>query len=162
MFGKKFLAVVDWCFPRGHTLNKIFNRNTIKISLSSTSNVKHLIDSQKKRLLAAYSPSLASAKTKLRNCRKKGECPLNGQCLTSGVVYQAKIRRKDNDKFETYVGLTTDDFKTRYRNHKTSFENKTYRNSTELSKHVWSLKDNNIEHEITWQIVCLAKPYSYN
>ena len=83
-----------------------------------------------KRLLAAYSPSLESAKTKLCNCRKKGEC------LTSGVVYQAKIRRKDNDKFETYVGLTADDFKKRYRNHKTSFEHKSYRNSTELSKHV--------------------------
>ena len=41
-----------------------------------------------------------------------------------------------------------------------SFENKTYRNSTELSKHIWSLKDNNIEHEITWQIVCRTKPYS--
>ena len=91
---------------------------------------------------------------------KKGECPSNGQCLTSGIVYQAKIRRKDNDKFETYVSLTADDFKTRYRNHKTSFENKTYRNSTELSKHVWLLKDNNIQHEITWQIVCRAKPYS--
>ena len=62
----------------------------------------------------------------------------------TGVVHQAKIRRKDNGKFETYVGLTADDFKTRYRNHKTSFENKTYRHSTELSKHVWSLKDNNI------------------
>ena len=93
--GKKFLALVDRCFPRGHTLNKIFNRNTIKISYSCMSNVKQLIDSHNKRLLAAYSPSLESAKTKLCNCRKKGEC------LTSGVVYQAKIRRKDNDKFET-------------------------------------------------------------
>ena len=27
--GKKFLALVDRCFPRGHTLNKIFNLNTI-------------------------------------------------------------------------------------------------------------------------------------
>ena len=151
---------MDRCFPRGHTLNKIFNRNTIKISYSCMSNVKQLIDSHNKRLLAAYSPSLESAKTKLCNCRKKGECPLSGQCLTSGVVYQAKIRRKDNDKFETYVGLKADAFKTRYRNHKTSFENKTYRNSTELSKHVWSLKDHNIEHEITWQIVCRTKLYS--
>ena len=158
--GKKFLALVDRCSHRGHTLNTIFNRNTIKISYSCMSNVKQLIDSHNKRLLAAYNPSLESAKTKLCNCRKKGECPLNGQCLTSGVVYQAKIRRKDNDKFETYVGLTADNFKTRYRNHKTSFEHKSYRNSTELSKHVWSLKDSNIEHEITWQIVCRAKPYS--
>ena len=90
-------------------------------------------------MISVTCPSLESAKTKLCNCRKKGECPLNGQSLTSGVVYQAKIRRKDNDKFETYVGLTADDFKTRYRNHKTSFEHKSYRNSTELSKHVWLL-----------------------
>ena len=33
-------------------------------------------------------------------------------------------------------------------------------NSTELSKYVWSLKDNNINHIITWQIIARAKPYS--
>ena len=34
------------------------------------------------------------------------------------------------------------------------------RNSTELSKYVWSLKDNNINHVITWQIIARAKPYN--
>ena len=42
---------------------------------------------------------------------------------------------------ESYVGLTEGDFKTRYRNHKASFSNASKRSNTELSKHIWSLKD---------------------
>ena len=34
------------------------------------------------------------------------------------------------------------------------------RNSTELSKYAWSLKDNNINHVITWKIIARAKPYN--
>ena len=64
-----------WPVLGGHTLNKIFNRNTIKISYSCKSNVKQLIDSHNKRLLAAYIPSLESAKTKLCNYRKKASAP---------------------------------------------------------------------------------------
>ena len=41
-----------------------------------------------------------------------------------------------------------------------SFRNIASRNSTELSKYVWSLKDNNINHVITWQIIARAKPYN--
>ena len=65
-----------------------------------------------------------------------------------------------NNTHETYVGLTENDFKTRYRNHTASFRNIASRNSTELSKYVWSLKDNNINHVITWQIIARAKPYN--
>ena len=82
------------------------------------------------------------------------------QALQAAVSYQAKVTRTDNNTHETYVGLTENDFKTRYRNHTASFRNIASRNSTELSKYVWSLKDNNINHVITWQVIARAKPYN--
>ena len=58
------------------------------------------------------------------------------------------------------IGLTENDFKTRYRNHTASFRHAKHRNSTELSKHIWTLKDNNIDHSISWRI--LSSSSSYN
>ena len=40
------------------------------------------------------------------------------------------------------------------------FRHAKHRNSTELSKHTWTLKDNNIEHFISWRI--LSSRSSYN
>ena len=80
------------------------------------------------------------------NCRQKNTCPLDGNCLQSSVIYQATVTRKDNNTTETYIGLTENDFKTRYINHTASFRHAKHRNSTERIKHIWTLKDNNIEH----------------
>ena len=35
-----------------------------------------------------------------------------------------------------------------------------HRNSTELSKHIWILKDNNIAHFISWRILSSRSPYN--
>ena len=45
---------------------------------------------------------------------------------------------------ETYVGLTENTLKTRYHNHTSSFRNKSNKNATELSKHIWKLKASNM------------------
>ena len=37
---------------------------------------------------------------------------------------------------------------------------KTPRNSTEFSKHIWTLKDNNVAHDILWNIITHRKPYN--
>ena len=42
--GKTFLKIVGEEFPLGHTLHRIFNLNTIKISYSCMKNVKQVID----------------------------------------------------------------------------------------------------------------------
>lgn len=159
--GKRFLSLVDKCFPEGHNLRPIFNRNTIKISYSCMSNIKQIIDCQNKHNQMTDNNNTPECEnTKTCNCRKKDTCPLSGNCLQSAVIYQAKVTRKDNDTHETYVGLTENDFKTRYRNHTSSFRNASSRNSTELSKHIWQLKDKNIDHKITWRILARARPYS--
>jgi hypothetical protein len=42
-------------------------------------------------------------------------------CLTKDLVYQAKVKTKDNNDIKTYIGMTATTFKERYRNHKKSF-----------------------------------------
>ena len=87
-------------------------------------------------------------------------CPLAGNCLQPCVIYQAAVTRKDNNKKDTYIGLTENNFKTRYRNHTASFRHAKLRNSTELSKYIWTLKDNCIDHFISWRILSSHSPYS--
>ena len=70
------------------------------------------------------------------------------------------VTRKDSNTTETYIGLPENDFKTRYRNHTASFNHDKHRNSTELSKHIWTLKDNNIEYYISWRILSSHLPYN--
>lgn len=64
-------------------------------------------------------------------------------CLKESVVYQANVTTEDNNPTKTYMGLTENSFKIRYANHKASFNHSNKRHSTELSKHVWNLKDKN-------------------
>lgn len=159
--GKRFLSLIDKCFPEGHRLRTIFNRNTIKLSYSCMSNIKQIINRENKYKREKHNNNIPECEqNKKCNCRKKDTCPLNGNCLQSTVIYQAKVTRKDNNTHETYVGLTENDFKTRHRNHKSSFRNTSSRNSTELSKYIWQLKDRNIDFSTTWRILARAKPYS--
>ena len=74
--------------------------------------------------------------------------------------YQAIVTRDDNKEESSYVGLTEGKFKTRYANHSTSFRHENYRNSTQLRKHIWSLKDANVKFSIKWKILKKFKPYS--
>ena len=110
--GHKFLSLIDKHFPKDHSLRKIFNRNTIKISYSCMNNTKQIIDNHNKRILhSPYSSYTKDNKdgtstNKTCNCRQKNNCPLNGNCLQSSVVYQATVTRNDNSTSETYIGLT--------------------------------------------------------
>ena len=66
---------------------------------------------------------------------------MQNRCLAESIVYQATVTTNDGGAKQTYVGLTETTFKTRYNNHKASFTNPTKRNATELSKHIWDLKN---------------------
>ena len=78
---------------------------------------KHIINSSKH----ADKPADSASDIKSCNCRQKNACPLNGNCLQSSVIYQATVKRHNTNTSETYIGLTENDFKTRYRNHIASF-----------------------------------------
>ena len=121
-------------------------------------NVKQIIDGHNKAILKKSTLPPQDQSEKTCNCRKKDSCPLQGKCLLREVVYQAVV--ESENKTETYVGLTATDFKTRWRNHQTSFSSERSKNNTELSKHIWELKDQNKHYKITWKILAKAKAYS--
>ncbi len=92
------------------------------------------------------------------NCKSRDKCPLPGKCLTKSIVYQATVSTNDNKPDQTYVGLTSNSFKTRFVNHKTSFFYIKKKHATELSNHIWQLTDKKIK--IKWEIIKQASPYS--
>ena len=152
--GKAFFKIVNDCFPNEHILHKIFNRNTLKISYSCMPNIKDHIDAHNKRQMKKEQTQENEC-----NCRRKDNCPVDGKCLQASIVYQASVIAS-NQTTATYIGLSETSFKTRYNNHKQSFNKENLKNVTELSKHIWKLKQDKIEHRIKWTIVGKARAYN--
>ena len=159
--GQKFINMLETCFPPSHQLHKILNRNTVKISYSCMPNMKQVISSHNKATLQKDNHTETTTTTqKTCNCRQRTTCPLDGQCLTSGLIYQATVTQQDNDKDETYIGLTDNTFKTRYNGHTNSFRDERKRNATALSQHIWSLKDRGKDFKLGWRMVARGRAYS--
>ena len=117
--GSKFLKLIDKHFPNRSKLHSIFNRNTIKISYSCMPNIKSKIESHNSKIIKKN--KVDDNASKKCNCRDRGNCPLNGKCLSQGIIYQAIVTTDNNTS--TYVGLTGGPFKSRYHNHIKSFKN---------------------------------------
>ena len=77
------------------------------------------------------------------NCRIKNSSPLDAKCLTSQLIYQADVTNNLDDEYKYYLGLAETVFKEQYSNDKSLSNNENSKNSTELSKYVWSLRENN-------------------
>ena len=152
--GREFLRIVDQSFPQGHCLRPIFNRNTLKISYSCMPNIKNTIEAHNTRLMSKDRQTA----TPPCNCRNKNECPLNGECRSKEIVYQATV--VSENKEETYIGATATEFKQRYANHKQSFNKQSKQAATELSKHIWDLKSRKKDYTIKWKIVGRARAYT--
>ena len=73
--------------------------------------------------------------------------------MVSNIIYKSEIMTTDNADTKQHIGMTSGEFKTRYRNHTKSFRDKKYANETELSKHVWELKKTCRNYEIKWSIL---------
>ena len=87
------------------------------------------------------------------------KCPVNGACLTQGVVYQATVKRGDNAATETYTGLTSRTFKARFYEHTQDFNHQS-RDGTGLSHYVWKLKNNNTPYSISWQLITRSPSFN--
>ena len=118
-------------------------------------NLKNIIDASNKRKNNTENQTDSNRKC---NCVKKDQCPLQNQCLSSSIVYQATVTTKGKE--ETYIGVTENQFKARFANHKQSFKNQRYKHQTELSKYIWSLKEEEVEFNITWRIIRKAEAYN--
>jgi hypothetical protein len=153
--GKEFLTIITKCFPPTNKLHKIFNKNTVKLSYSCMPSVKSIIEGHNRRILNNKADLEEESKC---NCPKNATCPLEGECLAKDIIYQATVTSEGKE--ETYVGVTATTFKSRLANHKASFKAEQKRNSTELSKHIWNLKDKNLNYAIKWRILSRASHYS--
>ena len=130
------------------------------MSYRCTPNLDRKIKGHNTKILNTLNNQEEMEPRKTCNCRKKNECPVGNNCLQEGVVYQATIERGDQ-KTDTYIGLTSTPFKDRWRNHKSNFKTRNPKNSTCLSKYIWNLQDQNIEHTVSWKIVSKAKPFNH-
>ena len=87
---------------------------------------------------------------------------VQGKCLKKSVIYEAEVTEGNKSTKSTYIGLASNSFKERYTNHIYSFKKSAQRESTTLSKHIWSLKDKGVDYSILWRIVKTAPSYHPN
>ncbi|KAJ8036201.1 hypothetical protein HOLleu_20112 [Holothuria leucospilota] len=151
---KRFSQLLDKHFPKGNILNKIFNRNNVKVSYSYMDNMANIISSHNKSLL-----SNVDRRTRECNCRIPADCPLEGRCQTKNIVCQATVTSQLGSYI--YIGACDTEFKKRWYNHKSSFKLEHKRTDTELSKHIWTLRENNIDFDLNWKILKQANSYSH-
>ena len=154
--GKAFLGLITRHFPASHKYHKIFNKNTVKVSYSCMDNMERIIKKHNQKILNANQTTTTHG----CNCRKKATCPLENNCLTPTIVYNAKVTTTEYPIGKNYIGLTEGPFKQRYTQHALSFRNRHYANSTELSKFIWHLKDNNTDFQIKCSILASDAAYS--
>ena len=114
-------------------------------------NMTNIISGHKKKV--TNSENETNGKT--CNCRNTSNCPLDNKCLTNKIVYKAEVETNDGINelsIKVYFSICETEFKSRYNNHTMSFRNRTHKNDNELSKYIWSLKDQNKDFDIKWSI----------
>ena len=154
--GADFLQLIRKHFPKSNPLSKVINTNTVKISYSCMPNLKQKISQHNKKV---SQPEVIQP-SKTCNCTSViGDCPLGGNCLTSGVIYRAEVTPQ-NSGAETYTGVTKNTFKQRFYNHRDSFKSKSSDKSTTLSTFIWKLKDRGEGYNINWSIVDKGTPFN--
>ena len=154
--GAEFLKIVSLSVPKGHPLNKYFNRNTIKVSYRTTSNVSQVISRHNKKLLNQTKQVNSDIEPKC-NCLKQNlPCIMGGTCKPGNVVYQGRVTRQDTGHTDTYTCLSEPSWKLRWGNHKHNINTESERNATCLSKHIWDLKDKHINYSLSFNQLSIA------
>ena len=126
---KSFNRIVKESFPPGTLLHKLFNKNNLKLSYSTTMNMSAVISKHNKKILRG------GMEEELRNCNCQGglaSCPVEGRCREKGVMYKAVISAQGEED-KQYIGATATEFKKRWANHKKSMRLEKYRHETTLS-----------------------------
>ena len=75
-------------------------------------------------------------------------------------IYKCTSLTKNKVK-NVYLGVSEREFKNnRYYNHQQFFRNKNYKNITTLSTYLWSIKSEEQNDNLNWEIMRQAAPYS--
>lgn len=151
--GKAFLKLLNKHFPAHHKYRKIFNRNTVKISYSCMPNVRAKVNMHNKKILRTTNEVKSNElePTRMCNCPRTAECPFEDACLDKDVRYTAELSSDlPNYGTKEYKGICSTEWKSRFGNHKKSFNNETYEKDSELSKEVWRIKRKGGNFSIKW------------
>ena len=81
--GRKFINIINRCFPKEHPLHKTFNKHTLKFSYSCMANIKSIISSHNKAVLSNFYQSQTQTNDKEWNYRKKDTTRQSYQISTS-------------------------------------------------------------------------------
>ena len=172
--GKEFLRILDKCFPPGHPCHKALNRQTVKVSYRTLSNVGHIIASHNSKIIGKGEAALGKRKCSCPE-KDKPNCPLAGECLAENIIYQAQIKalppkraeledEVERDprllKVQTYLGRTKPNWKSRRNNHTASFKYIEQKTDSGLSKYVWDLKGMKRGFKLSWSLIARSSSYS--
>ena len=91
-----FLQIIDECFPVGNILRGSFNRNTIKASYRTMTNMAQLLAKHNKKVLSNVRPKVevnegCNCAPRSRPCPLEPDANGEGHCLTPGVIYKAEV-----------------------------------------------------------------------
>ena len=153
--GKEFLSLIDTF--KNSLQGKYINRHSIKLSYSTMKNLgSHIAASNLKKV--KQNP----VKTTENTCKcenQQMQCPVNGQCMTDNVVYEAQVKTRYTTK--SYIGMTGRPFFERWKEHRGNLKHK-HQKGTKLSNFIWKQKESG-EHidiqNIKWSLKAKAMPY---
>ena len=151
--GRYFLNLVEKHFPKLHKLQKIFNKNTVKVSYSCLPNVRSSVNKHNKKVLKKENEeSNRNEPVKTCSCPRNTECPLDKCCYEKDVQYSAEVKSNlPSYGTKIYKGICATTWKERFGNHKKSFNNEEYEKETALSAEIWRIKRARGEYEIKWR-----------
>ena len=115
--GKIFFKLLYKQFSPSHSVHKIFNKKSVKISCSCMRSMSSIISPHNCSILNPPKTSFGC------NGWNRSMCPLQSKYLTPNIVYQVNITNNVDDERRVYLGLSKTPFQDRYRNHVRSFNN---------------------------------------
>ena len=93
-----FLWLISRYFPKSHSLHKMFNRNTVKVSYSCMQNMSKIYRGHNSKITSTSCNQLT-----LCCCQVKEEYPLDGKCQTMDAIYDCRVTSPEPRKI--YFGL---------------------------------------------------------
>ena len=105
----------------------------MKISYSCTRNIKTIINSHNAKIVFPKN----STEQRTCNCLNKVNCPLEQKCLTTNIVYKAKVTSSNQN-----------------------YREKVYFSSCETTFKVWRIKNSGHHPNVKWEMVKQCVPYN--
>ena len=120
-------------------------------------NIKSPINSHNRKV---HLP-LINSQSRTCNCIKKTDCLLHEKCFSENTLYQADIS-SGNSQTKIYYGISETKLKTRYSNHKKSFNQEKHKNDKQLPNELWKIKASKEEPVLVRKILGKYQLHSVN